>query len=140
MIKYLYQKESYDLIGAAMEVYNELGPGFLEAVYQDAFEIELQDCKIPFESQKLLTVYYRGHRLAHEYVADMVCYKPILVELKAVHEIHDAHLSQVLNYLKASGLAVGYVFNFGNQERFQWKRAFMSNNLTEDEINQLTDE
>ena len=134
MSNYLYKKESYAIIGAAMEVYNELGPGFLEIIYHDAIKIELAEQGIPFESEKPLHVYYRGHTLAHEYVADLICYDRILVELKAQKEIHDAHLAQVMNYLKATGLALGYVINFGNPEKLQWKRVLMSDNLIESEL------
>ncbi len=134
MADYLYKKESYTIIGAAMEVYNELGPGFLEVIYQDAMKIELESQGIPFEFQKPLPVYYRGHLLPHEYIADLICYERILLELKAVKDIHEAHLAQVMNYLKATGLALGYVINFGSQEKLQWQRVLMSDNLMEDEL------
>ena len=134
MTQYLYKKETYNIIGAALTVYNELGPGFLEAVYQDALEIELKFSQVPFASQQPLQVFYRGHQLKHEYIADIICHERILLELKAVKEIHDAHLAQVMNYLKATGLALGYVINFGSQEKLQWQRVFISDNLTEDEL------
>jgi len=118
MSDYLYKKESYAIIGAAMEVYNELGSGFLEVIYHDALKIELESSGIPFESKIPLLVYYCGHQLPHEYLADMICYGRILVELKAQKEIHDAHLAQTMNYLKATGLALGYVINFGNRRSF----------------------
>jgi len=134
MTQYLYKKETYDIIGAAITVYNDLGPGFLEAIYQDALEIELKFSQVPFVSQQPLQVFYRGHQLKHEYIADIICHERILLELKAVKEIHDAHLAQVMNYLKATGLALGYVINFGSQEKLQWQRVFISDNLTEDEL------
>ena len=134
MTQYLYKKETYDIIGAAITVYNDLGPGFLEAIYQDALEIELKFSQVPFASQQPLQVFYRGHQLKHEYIADIICHERILLELKAVKEIHDAHLAQVMNYLKATGLALGYVINFGSQEKLQWQRVFISDNLTEDEL------
>jgi GxxExxY protein len=134
MTDYLYKKESYTIIGAALEVYNELGPGFLEVIYHDAMKIELSEQYIPFESEKPLSVSYRGHTLAHEYFADLICYERILVELKAQKDIHDAHLAQVMNYLKATGLALGYVINFGNPEKLLWKRVLMSDNLIESEL------
>ena len=134
MSHYLYKKESYAIIGAAMEVYNQLGPGFLEIIYHDAMKIELSEQNIPFESEKPLTVCYRGHTLAHEYFADLICYGRILVELKAQKEIHDVHLAQVMNYLKATGLGLGYVINFGHPEKLQWKRVVMSDNLIENEL------
>ena len=134
MYEYLYKTESYSIIGAAMEVYNELGPGFLEAIYHDALKIELESCGVPFESEKPLLVYYRGYQLHHTYVADLVCNNRILLELKAAKEINDIHLAQVHNYLKATGLALGYVINFGYPEKLQWKRVVMSNNLIENEL------
>ncbi len=134
MTDYLYKKESYAIIGAALEVYNELGPGFLEVIYQDAMKIELAEQNIPFESEKPLSVCYRGHTLPHEYFADLICYDRILVELKASKDIHEAHLAQVMNYLKATGLALGYVINFGNPEKLLWKRVLMSDNLIESEL------
>ena len=134
MVDILYKKESYSIIGAAMEVYNELGPGFLEAIYHDALKIELDSCGISFDSEKTLSVYYRGQQLPHTYVADLICNNRILLELKATKEINDIHLAQVHNYLKATGLPLGYVINFGSPEKLQWKRVVMSNNLIEDEL------
>jgi len=134
MSEFLYQKESYALIGAAMEVYNELGAGFLEVIYHDAMKIELETHGVPFASQKPLPVYYRGHLLPHEYVADLICYDRILLELKAAKDIHEVHLAQVMNYLKVTGLALGYVINFGSPKSLQWKRVLMSDNLIEDEL------
>jgi GxxExxY protein len=117
-----------------MDVYNELGSGFLEAIYQDALEVELKVRNIPYESQKSLVVFYRGHRLPHQYQADVICYGRILLELKAVRDIHEIHLAQVLNYLKATGLALGYVINFGSPEKLQWQRVVLTENMNEDEI------
>jgi GxxExxY protein len=78
MSNLLYKKESYAIIGAALDVYNELGPGFLEAVYHDAMKIELSGQNIPFESEKPLPICYRGHTLEHEYFPDLICYDRIL--------------------------------------------------------------
>ena len=134
MSDYLYKKESYAIIGAALEVYNELGPGFLEIIYHDAMKIELSEQNIPFESEKPLSVCYRWHTLAHEYFADIICYERIILELKAVKEIHDAHIAQVMNYLKATGLALGYVINFGHIKKLQWQRVLISDSLVEEEL------
>ncbi len=130
----LYQNETYQLIGAAMTIYNHLGPGFLEVIYHDAMEIELTELEIPYESRKPLTVYYRGRRLPHDYIADIICHERILLELKAVKDIHEAHIAQTMNYLKATELALGYVINFGNQQKLQWKRVLVSDNMTEEEL------
>ena len=139
MSKYLYKKESYEIIGAAMQVYNDLGPGFLEAVYHEALTIELNSCHIPFESQKKLHVYYRGHRLEQEYIADLICYNRILLEIKAIKEIHDAHLAQTLNYLKATGIALGYIINFGHPDELKWQRIVLSVNFNEEELSSYED-
>lgn len=80
----LFREEVYAIVGAAIEVHRELGAGFLEAVYQEALEIELEQRSVPFESQKHLVLYYKGQRLQKEYIADIVCYQQIIVELKAV--------------------------------------------------------
>ena len=117
----VHKEEVYEIVGAAMEVHKELGRGFLEAVYEKAFLIELGARKIPFESQKQLAIFYKGKRLEKEYYADVVCYGKIIVELKALDRLTSKEESQVLNYLKASGLKVGVLINFGGAS-LEWKR------------------
>ena len=117
----IYKEEVYEIIGAAMNVHNELGRGFLEAVYQEAFEMELRDRKIAFEAQKQLNIFYKGKRLEKKYFADVVCYDKIIVELKALDRLTSKEESQILNYLKASGLKVGVLINFGGPS-LEWKR------------------
>jgi GxxExxY protein len=117
----VYKEEVYEIVGAAMEVHKELGNGFLEAVYEEAFLIELGARKIPFESQKQLEIFYKGKRLEKEYFADVVCYGKIIVELKALDRLTSKEESQILNYLKASGLKVGVLINFGGAS-LEWKR------------------
>ena len=109
----IYSAESYAINGAAMEVYNQLGHGFLERVYQEALEKEFLLRGIPFEREKLLTISYKGEKLKQTYKADFVCYGKIIVELKAVSELTDAHRSQVYNYLHATGFRLGIILNFG---------------------------
>ena len=109
----IYSGESYAINGAAMEVYNQLGHGFLEAVYQEALEKEFLLRSIPFERENLLTISYKGENLKQAYKADFVCYGKIIVELKAVSELTDAHRSQVYNYLHATGFHLGIILNFG---------------------------
>ena len=108
----LYQQESYYLIGALMTVHRELGCGFLEAVYQEAFEKELQLRHIPFEREKEFEIYYKGHKLSKTYVSDFVCYDKIIVELKAVEQLNEAHYAQTLNYMKITGYKLGLLVNF----------------------------
>ena len=74
------KEDSYKIVGAAMEVFNQLGHGFLEAVYQEALEIEFNLRGIPFEREKELVVYYKGRKLRKKYVADFVCYDDIIVD------------------------------------------------------------
>ena len=109
----IYSEESYAINGAAMEVYNQLGHGFLEPVYQEALEKEFLLRGIPFERKKLLTISYKGEKLKQTYKADFVCYGKIIVELKAVSELTDAHRSQIYNYLHATGFRLGIILNYG---------------------------
>ncbi|MDR1388439.1 MAG: GxxExxY protein [Treponema sp.] len=102
----------YRIQGCIFEVNRKLGSGFLEAVYQEAMEIELKKAMIPFESQKLLPILYEGIPLKHYYQADLVCFGEILAELKAVSKITNDHKAQVLNYLAATGLRLGLLINF----------------------------
>ena len=108
-----FQQEIYDIIGAAMEVQNELGRGFAELVYHEALNIELGLRGIPFESEKLITISYKGYLLERNYKADLVCFDKIVVELKSVEILKTEHTAQLLNYLKATKLPLGILINFG---------------------------
>ena len=105
---------SYAVIGAAMEVHRELGCGFLEPAYHEAFARELGLRTIPFLHEHELPIFYKGARLQTEYRADFVCFESIIVELKCLPKLTGREESQVINYLKASGLQVGLLINFGN--------------------------
>ena len=118
----LLKDEVYNIIGAAIEVHRELGPGFLEAVYQEALERELTERQIPFVSQQVLTVHYKGKPLQKQYQADLICYEQIIVELKALNQLSGKEEAQLLNYLKATGLRVGLLINFGSTGKLEWKR------------------
>jgi GxxExxY protein len=118
----IYKEESYKIVGAAFNVYNGLGPGFLEAVYQEALEIEFQRRNIPYEREKELKIQYNGVELKQTYKADFVCYDKIIVELKAVSELEDAHRAQVYNYLHATGLKLGLLLNFGCPDELEKER------------------
>ena len=111
----IYPSETYAVIGAAMEVQNELGCGFAELVYHEALNIELGLRGIPFETEKLITITYKGHLFERTYKADLVCYDNIVVELKAVDKLKTEHTSQLLNYLKATNLPLGILINFGEK-------------------------
>jgi GxxExxY protein len=121
----LYKDEVYAIVGAAIEVHKQLGSGFLEAIYQEALEIELETRHIPFEPQKTFRVVYKGQSLKKEYMADFVCYDKIIVEIKALNELSGREESQVLNYLKVSGLRLGLLINFGSVEKLEWKRLIL---------------
>ena len=88
----IYSNESFAIRGAVMKVYNTLGCGFLEAVYQEALAIELEKRNIPFEREKELSIFYEGHLLQKKYFADFVCFDKIIVELKAVKEFWMTHI------------------------------------------------
>lgn len=114
-------EETYNIIGTAMTVHNELGCGFLEAVYQEALEKEFQLQSIPYEREKRLPVFYRGNRLDTYYQVDFICFNSVIVELKALQKISGIEEAQVINYLKASGLHKALLINFG-QRSLQYKR------------------
>ena len=118
----LYKEEVYQIVGAAIDVHRELGPGFLEAVYQEAIEIELKSRLIPFSSQRLLDIFYKGIRLNKEYLADLLCFDKIVVELKALDRLSRKEESQILNYLKAANIRVGLLIHFGSVGKLEWKR------------------
>ncbi|HEX2980635.1 MAG TPA: GxxExxY protein [Anaerolineaceae bacterium] len=116
---------TFQIIGAAMEVHNSLGCGFLESVYQEALEIEFTSRHIPFKPQILIPVTYKGHPLKKEYVADFLVFDQIIVEIKALDILTSREEAQLLNYLKASCLPVGLLINFGS-ESLEWKRKIFS--------------
>ena len=118
----LYKEESFAVIGACFNVYNDKGQGFLEPVYQECMEIELKFQRIPAEPQKKLDLFYRDQKLEHFYQPDFICFGKIIVELKAVEKIADAHRAQVLNYLNATGLKLGIIVNFGHYPDLEYER------------------
>ena len=132
----LLKDEVYQIIGAAMEVHKILGCGFLEAVYQEALELEFQMKKIPYEREKTVQIEYKGNILKKEYVADFVCFGKVIVELKALSEFCDEHYAQIINYLKATDNEVGVLINFGTislqykRVVFEEKRSIISANYT----------
>ena len=111
--KLLFEEESYVIRGAVFEVYREMGCGFLEAVYQECMERELRRREIPFVAQPELKLSYKGEVLHQTYKPDFVCFGCIIVEIKALSAITGEHQAQVLNYLKATGLRLGLLINFG---------------------------
>lgn len=106
-------EETFRIPGAVFEVYRAFGAGFLEGVYHDALAIEFEHLGIPFVSQPQLRLVHRGRELGHRYAPDFVCFEQVIVELKAVREFAPEHRAQTINYLRASGLKVGLLVNFG---------------------------
>jgi len=110
----VYKEECYKIIGACMNVHKELGPGFLEAVYQESLALEFFEQRIPFEKEKDIRIYDKNKLLDKCYKADFLCFEKIIVELKALSGLTNDHISQLLNYLKATKLRVGLLVNFGS--------------------------
>ena len=118
----IFRDEVYAIVGAAIEVHNALGAGFLEPVYQEAMQIELLERRVPYTAQQSLRISYKGRQLLAGYKADLICFSAVLVEIKALNILSGKEESQILNYLKATGLRVGLLLNFGNTVELEWKR------------------
>ena len=122
MTKLVSGDEVYAIMGAAFAVHNELGSGFLEAVYQEALETELEARGIPYIPQHPVGIKYKGKVLQSHYFADLLCYERIIVELKALNQMGGVEEAQLLNYLKATGMKLGLLINFGKHPKLEWKR------------------
>jgi GxxExxY protein len=118
----VYEAESYQILGACFEVYREKGCGFVESVYQECVEIELRLRGVPFIAQKLLALEYKGCPLRTKYEPDLVCHETIILELKAASTLADEHRAQLHNYLKATGLKLGFLVNFGHFPKLEFER------------------
>lgn len=112
MANILYKEESYAIVGALFEVYNNIGSGFSEIVYKDALQYEFKLRNIPFTREKEYSVSYKGHILPHKFFADFVIHDKIILEVKSVENLHDKHFSQCLNYLKVSNCRLAILANF----------------------------
>jgi len=122
MTEIIHKKESYAIVGACFEVYNEKGYGFLEPVYHECLGIEFDYQKIPAISKPTLTLSYRDRVLTQGYQPDFICFQKIIVELKTVSALCDEHRAQVLNYLHATGFELGLLVNFGHYPRLEYER------------------
>ncbi len=125
MSEIIYSEESYKIMGACFNVYNDKGSGFLEPVYQECMNIELEYQKIPFSEQEGLDLFYRDKKLKHTYEPDFICYNKIILELKAAKNITDGYRAQVMNYLKATQYRLGIIVNFGYPMKLQYERIVM---------------
>lgn len=111
----ILKEESYKIIGCCIEVYNNLGKGFLEIVYKVALEYEFRKNKIPYEREKEFDIKYKDIILPHNYYADFTAFNSIILEVKGVNAIVDEHIKQTLNYLSVSGFKLGIIANFGEK-------------------------
>jgi len=126
MTELLYKDEVYAIVGAAMEVYNQLGPGFGEAIYQEALEIESDARKLPNNPQQEIYIDYKGTKLKQFFKPDFIYYDKIIAEIKALDRLTSREEAQLLNYLKATGLPVGILINFGHENDLEWKRMVLT--------------
>ena len=117
----LFKKESYSIIGAAMEVHRTLGKGFLESVYQESLGLEFNKRQVPFSKEQNLELFYKGEKLSKYFIADFICFGKIILELKSVSFLTNEHEAQVFNYLKATKLNLALLINFGANS-LQYKR------------------
>ncbi len=122
MVEIIFKQESYDIVGACFEVYNEMGCGFLEAVYQECLEYEFMDREIPALAHEKLKIKFKQRELQSLYIPDFVCFGRIIVEIKALHELTNDHRAQVHNYLKATGCKLGLLVNFGCSTKLEYER------------------
>jgi len=120
-----FKNECFDIIGCCMEEHRTLGPGFLEAVCQEALGLEFEETDILYEKKRLLNISNIGVALEKRYMADFVCFDEIIVELKAVESLSKEHLAQALNYLKATGMKLGLLVHFGALS-LQFKRVILA--------------
>jgi len=117
-LNYLHQDLTEKIIRAYYNVYNELGYGFLEKVYENAFMIELKSLGLNCEKQKPISVSFKGYKVG-EYFADIIVENKVIIELKAAEVLVEEHEAQLLNYLRVTEIEVGLLFNFGKKPQFK---------------------
>jgi GxxExxY protein len=123
----LYKNESFKIIGACFEVYNQLGSGFLESVYQQCLLDEFQTQGINCTAQQRIHITYKGKQIQQFFDADFICFDKIILEIKAVKNLLDEHRAQTINYLKATNLELALLVNFGHHPKLQYER-FLNQN------------
>ena len=134
----MFQQEGYRLMGAAFEVYNQLGYGMAEEVYQQSLEIELGLRQVPFRSKQELLLFYKDRQLETRYKPDLFVFDGIVVELKAVRELTPDHEAQLFNYMRIARITVGYLINFGTPGELEWKRFILSDHQITDALKTKT--
>jgi GxxExxY protein len=122
----MLEQEGYEFMGAAFEVYTELGYGMAEEVYQQSLEIELELRGIPYRTKHELAVFYKSRELTTKYKPDLIVFDGLVVELKACTELTSDHEAQLFNYLRIARRNVGYLLNFGAKNELQWKRVILT--------------
>ncbi len=120
----IYKEECYKIVGLCMEVHKQLGKGFNEIVYGDALEIELIDNNLKYSREQKFDITYKGNLLPHKYLADFIIDDKIILEIKAIESLNNAHLKQTLNYLAVSKLKLGILINFG-EDSLKYKRVVL---------------
>lgn len=120
-----FENETYAIRGACFEVYNAMGHGFLENIYQECLGIEFKERGIPFEEHPTLHLKYKNHVLNKTFVPDFICNQTVIVEIKAVSSLTDEHTAQVLSYLNVTGLSLGLLINFGHHPGLESKRIIL---------------
>ena len=138
MTELLYKEESFKIIGACFEVYNQRGFGFTEPVYQECLAVEFAIQRIPFVSQQEIKLSYKGRALNQFFKPDFICFDKIIVEIKAVSILIDAHKSQTLNYLNATGFDLALLVNFGTFPKLTYER--LANTLKRSSATSIMDE
>ena len=121
MGKLILEKETYDILGSCFNVHNHFGNGFLEVIYKDAIELEFEKQNIPFTRELEFPVFYNDIKLKHSFFADFIVHNEVMLEVKSVSALADAHRAQSMNYLKVSGIKIALLVNFG-QQRLEYQR------------------
>ena len=127
----IYKDEGYKLMGAAFEVYNELGFGLSEEIYQECMEIKLALRGILFQSKQELVCHYKGRQLKKCYFPDLFVFNCLVAELKSVSQLVPEHEAQLINYMRITRQPVGYLINFGHKDTLEWKRFILSEFISE---------
>jgi GxxExxY protein len=125
----LFKEESYRIMGACFAVYKGMGHGFLEAVYQECLSLEFAKREIPFTAQPELRLTYDGRQISQSYYPDFLCFEKIIVEVKAVGKLAKEHHAQLINYLRATKLQLGYLINFGHHPLLEYERLVLTSHL-----------